>query len=88
MRIPYVKVTISRRGKRRSDISTNLFFSELYVLPKQGTHFGRRHKKREKEKKIEKVKKVSKGRKIQNGPQSGTKQSIWRGYKTGLDEVM
>ena len=42
-------------------------------------------------KKVEKdrkSKKVSKGRKIQNGPQSDTKQSIWRGYKTGLDEVM
>ena len=31
---------------------------------------------------------MSKGRKIQNGPQSGTKQSIWRGYKTSHYEMM
>ena len=43
-----------------------------------------KERKREKDRKS----KVSKGRKIQNGPQSGTKQSIWRGYKTGLYEVM
>ncbi len=42
--------------------------------------------KGEKDRKSEKN--VSKGRKIKTGPQSGTKQSIWRGYKTGLHEVM
>ena len=31
---------------------------------------------------------MSKGRKIQTRPQSGIKQSIWRGYKTGLYEMM
>ena len=40
--------------------------------------------KERKGEKDRKSKKVSKGRKIQNGPQSDTKQSIWRGYTTGL----
>ena len=46
----------------------------------------------EKERKGEKTRKsekqVSKGGKIQIGPPSGTKQSIWRGFRTGLYEVM
>ena len=45
-------------------------------------------KERKGEKDRKSPKQVSKGRKIQNGPQSGTKQSIWRGYKTGLYEMM
>ena len=40
----------------------------------------KREKRRKREKKS---KKVSKRHKIQNGPPSGTKQSIWRGYTTG-----
>ena len=35
-----------------------------------------------------KSKKSSKSDIAPFGPQSGTKQSIWRGYKTGLYEVM
>ena len=42
----------------------------------------------QKERKGEKYRKsqknVSQRHKIQNGPPSGTKQSIWRGYTTGL----
>ena len=41
---------------------------------------------RKSKKEKEKVKKsVKKGHKIQNGPPSGTKQSIWRGYTTGRE---
>ena len=43
-------------------------------------------KKVEKDRKSEKN--VSKGHKIQTRPQSGIKQSIWRGCKTGLYEMM
>ena len=45
-------------------------------------------KERKGEKERKSQKKCQKGHKIQNGPPSGTKQSIWRGYKTGLYEVM
>ena len=49
-------------------------------------HFFADDTKREKSRKREKKsKKVSKRHKIQDGPQSGTKQSIWRGYPTGRE---
>ena len=41
-------------------------------------------KKRKGEKDRKSRKNVSKRHKIQNGPPSATKQSIWRGYTTGL----
>ena len=41
-------------------------------------------KERKGEKERKSQKNVSKRHKIQNGPPSGTKQSIWRGYTTGL----
>ena len=40
-------------------------------------------KERKGKKRKKKSKKVSKRHKIQDGPPSGTKQSIWRGYTTG-----
>ena len=42
-------------------------------------------KEKKSRKRKKKSKKVSKRHKIQDGPQSGTKQSIWRGYPTGRE---
>ena len=88
VRIPYVRATISGRGKGRIDISKKQIFLRTVRFTQARDTFLPTTEKERKGEKTEKVKKVSKRGKIQIGPQSGTKQSIWRGHQTGLYEVM
>ena len=61
-----------------------LVLVELYYRKKIGKK-GEKKGKRKGEKERKSQKNVSKRHKIQDGPQSGTKQSIWRGYPTGRE---
>ena len=92
VRIPYAKrIVFKKRAQKTTQGKMTLTMQVLHgctFFPCQ-THIRARDTKiRKKWKRKQKVKKSSKSDIAPFGPQSGTKQSIWRGYKTGLDEVM
>ena len=59
--------------------------SRMYVFPMPNSHSCPRPKSEKSEKGNKKSKKSSKSDIAPLGPQSGTKQSIWRGYPTGRE---